>query len=235
MDLDLKGSYLPNFAPSGPVDYVLVAMEPSTGVSGGHDGGDSGPALNFSWSVDDFILHYCVRRYLCRSGESYHLTDLSKGSTTVKDAGVRRRAGYERWYPLLRDELALLNKAGRTRLITAGRVVEDFLSRKGLCEQVERVLRYGRASRCPQGQGDPAQGGKFRGVPKGVRPAGLPGIGTGVPCRHPIGFLRSFQAGGRPSVSADRVQDEAYVLLQEPFQRVEGRQPHSTARTLSVF
>ena len=110
MDLDLKGSYLPNFAPSEPVDYVLVAMEPSTGVSGGHDGGDSRPALNFSWFVDDFILHYCVRRYLCRSGESYHLTDLSKGSTTVKDAGVRCRARYEHWYPLLRDELALLNK-----------------------------------------------------------------------------------------------------------------------------
>ena len=145
MDLGLKGSYLPSFAPLGPVDYVLVAMEPSTGVSGGHDGGDSGPALNFSWSVEDFILHYCVRRYLCRSGESYQLTDLSKGSTTVKDAGLRRRARYERWYPLLRDELALLNKPGKTRLIAIGRVVEDFLSRKGLCEQVERVLHYGRA------------------------------------------------------------------------------------------
>ena len=32
------GGYLPNFTPSGPVDYILVAMEPSTGVHGGHEG-----------------------------------------------------------------------------------------------------------------------------------------------------------------------------------------------------
>lgn len=68
-DLTSGGGYVPNFTPSGSVDYVLGAMEPSTGVPGGHDGQVPEPPLNFSWSVEDFILHYCVRHYLCRSGE----------------------------------------------------------------------------------------------------------------------------------------------------------------------
>ena len=35
--------YLPNFTPSGPVDYILIAMEPSTGGSGRHEGPDPEP------------------------------------------------------------------------------------------------------------------------------------------------------------------------------------------------
>jgi hypothetical protein len=145
-DLTSGGGYVPNFTPSGSVDYVLGAMEPSTGVPGGHDGQVPEPPLNFSWSVEDFILHYCVRHYLCRSGESYHLTDLAKGGMTVRDAEHRRRERYERWYPLLQEELALLNKPGRTHLIAVGRVVGNFLSDKGLSDQVERVLQYSRAA-----------------------------------------------------------------------------------------
>ena len=102
--------YLPNFTPSGPVDYILIAMEPSTGGSGRDEGPDPEPALNSSWSVEDFILHYCVREYLCRRGETYHITDLAKGSMPVKDAESHRQKMYESWYPLLRNELALLHK-----------------------------------------------------------------------------------------------------------------------------
>ena len=142
----LEGGYVPNFPPSGPVDYVFVAMEPSTGVPGGHDCHGSEPPLNFSWSVEDFILHYCVRNYLCGSGERYHLTDLAKGGMTVRDARTRRQERYERWYPLLREELALLNRPGRTRLIAIGKVVADFLKSKGLFERVERVLHYSRVN-----------------------------------------------------------------------------------------
>ena len=138
--------YLPNFTPSGPVDYIQVAMEPSTGVHGGHEGQAPEPSLNFSWSVEDFILHYCVREYLCRRGETYHITDLAKGVMTVRDAGRHRQKRYERWYPLLRQELALLHKPGKTRLIAVGKVVGDFPSGRDLCEQVERVLHYGRVA-----------------------------------------------------------------------------------------
>ena len=65
---------------------------------------------------------------------------------TVEDAEHRRRERYERWYPLLREELTLLNRPGRTRLIAIGKVVGDFLKGKDLCEQVERVLHYGRVA-----------------------------------------------------------------------------------------
>ena len=133
---------MPNFTPSGPVDYILIAMEPSTGVAGGHEGQASEPPLNFSWSVEDFILHYCVREYLCSGGETYHLTDLSKGSMTVRDAERHRRERYQKWYPLLQEELALLQKHGKTRLIAVGKVMGNFLSNSGLCERVEWVLHY---------------------------------------------------------------------------------------------
>ena len=137
------GGYLPNFTPSGPVDYILVAMEPSTGGSGRCEGPVPEPPLNFSWSVEDFILQYCAREYLCRRGETYHITDLAKGVMTVRDAGRHRQKRYERWYPLLRQELAQLHKPGKTRLIAVGKVVGDFLSGRDLCE---RVLHYGRAA-----------------------------------------------------------------------------------------
>ena len=38
--------YLPNFTPSGPVDYILIAMEPSTGVAGGHGGTRHGRGMS---------------------------------------------------------------------------------------------------------------------------------------------------------------------------------------------
>lgn len=143
---NLGTGYLPNFTPSGPVDYILVAMEPSTGVAGGHEGQVSEPPLNFSWSVEDFILHYCAREYLCHRRETYHITDLSKGSMPVEDAKRHRQERYERWYPLLRNELALLQKPGKTRLIAVGKVVVDFLKKKDLCKEVERVLHYSSAA-----------------------------------------------------------------------------------------
>ena len=87
-DLKLGVGCVPNFTPSGPADYVLVAMEPSTGVPGGHDGQVSEPPLNFSWSVEDFILHYCVRHYLRRSGESYHLTGPGEGRHDRRGCGA---------------------------------------------------------------------------------------------------------------------------------------------------
>ena len=141
-ELGIDSSYVPNFAPRGPVDYVLIAMEPSTGVPGKEIKGLPKIPRNFSWSVEDFILHYCVKKYLCQDGETYHLTDLAKGGMKTKLAAKQRQARYDRWYPLLEKELRLLTKQGGTRLIAIGKVVADFLSKKPLCGRVERVLHY---------------------------------------------------------------------------------------------
>ena len=140
----IKSSYLPNLEPIGPVDYVLVAMEPSTGVPGKGGNDPSRIPRNFTWSVEDFILHYCVRNYLCGERQTYHLTDLTKGSMTIRLANKQRRSRYERWYPLLKKELQLLAKPEGTRLIAVGKVVADFLNKKPLFQCAERVLHYTR-------------------------------------------------------------------------------------------
>lgn len=143
-ELGINSSYLPNFNPGGPVDYVLIAMEPSTGVPGKGRVDPSGIPKNFSWSVEDFIFHYCVRNYLCQDRQTYHLTDLAKGSMTTFLANKQRRHRYERWYPLLEKELQLLGKPEGTRLIAIGKVVADFLNSKFSSQKIERVLHYTR-------------------------------------------------------------------------------------------
>ncbi len=141
-ELGINSSYVHNFIPLGLVDFVLVAMEPSTGVPGTDMPNPTQIARNFSWSVEDFILHYCIKEYLCLDGETYHLTDLAKGGMKTKSADKQRQARYDRWYPLLEKELRLLTKQGGTRLIAIGNVVADFLTKKQPCDRVEKVLHY---------------------------------------------------------------------------------------------
>src|SRR5262245_65519828 len=76
--------FLPNPEPEGPVHYVLICMEPSLGrwarsadearskVNAGF--------RNFVSSIEDFILHFSIRRSLCRPERRWHITDLSKGA-----------------------------------------------------------------------------------------------------------------------------------------------------------
>ena len=146
-ELGINSSYVHNFIPRGPVDYVLIAMEPSTGVPGGKDPKGPKPiSRNFYWSVEDFILHYCIRQYLCQDGKTYHLTDLAKGGMKVRLANKEQQRRYERWYPLLKKELQLLTKPEGTRVIAIGKVVDDFLKKKSLCERMERILHYARTA-----------------------------------------------------------------------------------------
>ena len=135
--------YLPTVMPSGPVDYVLVAMEPSMGGKSKDEVQkqvDDG-LRNFCNSTEDFILHFCARNYLCRDGETYHVTDLAKGAmpTTVKAAGNAGK--YEDWYLLFEKELELIAKPG-ARIISIGKPVERFLSGKGLRGHVGTILHY---------------------------------------------------------------------------------------------
>ena len=127
--------YVPNAVPTGPTPYVFVCMEPSIGAWAGK-GPESAPSrardevkrgfLNFMYSYDDFILHHAARTYLCAPDEAYHVTDISKGAMTVVDANRDRQSRYERWLPLLRQELDLLS-VGETRVIAVGKQVAAFL------------------------------------------------------------------------------------------------------------
>lgn len=124
-----RSYYLPNIEPDGKVEFVLVAMEPSGFAD------ESDPSLcrdkpvcprNFSCSVEDFILHFCIREYLCADGQTYHITDIAKGGMSTQQARGSSGERWERWYPWLCQELKLVAKPGAL-VIAVGKGVGDFL------------------------------------------------------------------------------------------------------------
>jgi hypothetical protein len=62
--------FLPNIPPGAPVDFVFIAMEPSL------QSWSTSPEVaqaqieagfrNFLFSMEDSLLHFCIRTYLCR-------------------------------------------------------------------------------------------------------------------------------------------------------------------------
>jgi hypothetical protein len=138
--------YLPNPEPTGPVDHLLVTMEPSLGgwartreeaqakvAAGfrnfvGYGGGD------FGGGESDYLI-YAVRRWL---GSSYHVTDISKGAQLGADANRGREARWERWWPLLRDEFMLVGP--RAHIWAVGGKVAHFLALHGV--QTTPILHY---------------------------------------------------------------------------------------------
>jgi hypothetical protein len=102
---------------------------------------------NFSWSLEDFILHTAARRYLCGPGQTYHLTDLSKGAMMVERASVDRSARYARWYKLLQQEIEVVAKPAAT-FFAVGQAVHKELRRLGFTRPLISVMHYsGQAGR----------------------------------------------------------------------------------------
>ena len=137
--------YVPNPEPEGPVQYVLICMEPSLGrwartPAEAKRKLDAG-FRNFIGSIDTCILHFCVRRFLCRPGQRYHITDFSKGAMLVAHAGIARARRYEKWYSLLKDEINLV-AAPDARIIAVGKIVAQQLERNGFCGLFTQVLHY---------------------------------------------------------------------------------------------
>lgn len=157
-EAEKEGSiYLPSIRPEGRVDFVLIGMEPS--LKRWAKGSDEAMRKNdarekvkqgfkdFMYSLDDFILHYCVMQYMCSDGLSYYVTNLAKGAMSVNEAKQDPRGRYERWFPLLKRELQLVAKDG-TKIIPIGQAVYKFLHGKGFNGLQEPILHYsGRAVR----------------------------------------------------------------------------------------
>ncbi|HEY1266712.1 MAG TPA: hypothetical protein VGH16_05610 [Candidatus Binatia bacterium] len=142
---DDRTVFVPNPVPAAPVDYLFVCMEPSLG-RWARSAVDARARLdegfkNFLESVETSIFHYCIRHYLCGSTERYHLTDLSKGAMLVEDAGIARIQRYDRWYPLLQDEIELVASKD-AMIIGVGGEVYRYLNEKSSGERVSgRILR----------------------------------------------------------------------------------------------
>ena len=145
--------FLPNTEPECPVQYVLICMEPSLGrwASSPDEARSKVEAgfRNFLFSEEDFILHFCARSYLCKPNERYHITDLSKGAMSVKRAGLERVERYNRWYPLLMEEIDLVayQNAG---IVTVGKVVSMHLEQRDFLRPFTPVIHY-------SGQAGPAR------------------------------------------------------------------------------
>lgn len=143
---DVDGDvFLPNPEPPGPADYIFVCMEPSLGrwARTPHEAKARVEAgfRNFVSSVEDFILHFCIRQYLCAPGERYHLTDLSKGAMLAERASLGRNSRYDRWYGLLLEELDLIAKPA-AGIFTVGNAVARHLARRGFARPFTPVMHY---------------------------------------------------------------------------------------------
>lgn len=138
--------YLPNPKPKGPVDYVLICMEPSFGKWAGgsvpkaRERVDAG-FRNFLNGMDSMLLHFCVRRFLCNPEQTYHITDFSKGAMPVERAAHGRGERYARWYSLLKDELELISKPD-ARVIAVGNQVYTQLNRSAYTRPVTPIIHY---------------------------------------------------------------------------------------------
>lgn len=111
IEFGIDSVFMPNPVISTKPKFCFIGMEPSTGGLGipklkalieeGH--------LNFLYSEEDFILHYCAFHYLCDQSFDYAITDISKGAMNVKLATLNSNLRYEKWLPLLVMEWELMN------------------------------------------------------------------------------------------------------------------------------
>ena len=127
------GVYLPCEEPKNHVDYIIVGMEPSFGWAESIEHAEKKIAegfRNFGRPDNDreslALFMISIARFLCQAGETYHLTDVSKGAMPVTVAALDRDRRYEEWYPLLLEEIAIVGKPGAP-VIAIGKYVETFL------------------------------------------------------------------------------------------------------------
>jgi hypothetical protein len=137
--------FLPNPEPLGPVEYVFVCMEPSLGRWARSP--DEARAKveagfrNFVFSIEDFVLHFCIKHYLCEGTERYHITDLSKGAMPIKRASIARSDRYERWYALLVEEVDLVSTS-EAGTFAVGHAVARHLARRAFPRPFTTVIHY---------------------------------------------------------------------------------------------
>ena len=140
------GVYLPCEEPRNQVDYIIVGMEPSFGWAESIEHAENKIAegfRNFGRPDNDreslALFMISIARFLCQAGETYHLTDVSKGAMPVTVAALDRDRRYEEWYPLLLEEIAIVGKPGAP-VIAIGKKVETFLQQRDLKGKTGRPL-----------------------------------------------------------------------------------------------
>jgi hypothetical protein len=137
--------FLPNIEPKKPADFIFICMEPSIGhwarpIGEGKKKVEAG-FRNFTASMEAMIFHFCVQQYLCKSNQTYHFTDISKGAMTIELANVDRTKRYKRWHELLLSEMDLV-AAPNAKIFAVGKAVADYLEESKFPRPVNRIIHY---------------------------------------------------------------------------------------------
>lgn len=137
--------FLPNIPPKDKVDFILIGMEPSLRrwAKNKREAKNKIRKLrfkNFLYSMEDFILHFCVREYLCKNKYTYYITDISKGAMTTKEARRNPKKRYLEWYDMLLKELCLVAKP-KSKILAIGKKVGHFLKKQG-CKELSDTLPH---------------------------------------------------------------------------------------------
>ncbi len=136
---EIQSFYMPNPPICTTPEFCLIGMEPSLKWMEKEKRLLKNPSkfpeelrferMNFLFSEEDFILHYCAFHYLCKGEYKYYVTDISKGAMLTKNAGKQRTDRYRRWLPLLEEELEIL---GNPMKISIGKAPADFLQKNNV-------------------------------------------------------------------------------------------------------
>ena len=153
--------FLPNRMPAGPVDYVLVGMEPSL-AGWAKDLDDAQKKINEGFRNFDgvWILRDPVENFLLRDGETYYLTDLAQGAMRVGDPGAGKPEKYEKWFPLFEKEIGLVAKPDAL-IISIGNRVGQFLNEKALYGHIGSITHYSRRAAAHWGKEIPGREDEF--------------------------------------------------------------------------
>jgi hypothetical protein len=144
--------YLPPIIrPEEIMDFIFIGMEPSLGSwAKGRTPEDkikdakqkiAAGFKDFSYSLEDFILHYCIRKYLCNDENKYYITNISKGAMLTKYADEKRPDRYKRWLPFLIKEISILS-SNATKLVSIGQYAKELLSKEYHQLSVNSILHY---------------------------------------------------------------------------------------------
>jgi hypothetical protein len=148
--------FLLNMEPKKPADFIFICMEPSIGrwaktIEEGKIKVDAG-FRNFTSSIEDFILHFCVQQYLCKANQTYHFTDVSKGAMPIELANIARPDRYKRWHELLLREMDLVAEKD-AKFFALGKAVADYLDESKFPHNFKRIIHYSPIARPARNKG----------------------------------------------------------------------------------